>query len=480
MHKRILIILSLLLALCAALSSCGEEHTVHTYGEWTVVTEASCTAAGSRERVCECGEKETEEIPRLSHTYGEWEETLPIGIAGEGLRRRSCECGEVEEEAITSKTLDPEEGLSLLFEAFKAAASVTSFKMEYYDYDDLLMEELIYSSVDGNVIFMDDYHYTGEYTVYFMKDGEYYRYVSQEENYYSEAYEFYNRLSKEEFEEKTGAEELIKSHFELSFLESFISEEGEKSFEIKAEGSTVTLIFKFANSNVTAEYTVKDSIISGAKLSMDGEPDVIYCFEKCDAPSADIIPSLSGVERRCYGSHMMIDATCQRAAHCDKCDYTEGEPSDSHSVDMHTSECEVCGEFCINKDTAINFAVNRILSFANQYFTNVRVNSIYYVELDNCACRDCEDGSTAADGYNPYIAVVVYLSYVNGGRTYNAVDIVAVHEKGDDYSRQWYPTDNLSWYYIGDELTEVWDDNGSFHFYESDLIPADKNVYTGM
>ena len=41
--------------------------TGHQYGAWTVVTEASATEEGLRERVCSvCGEKESEVIPVLT------------------------------------------------------------------------------------------------------------------------------------------------------------------------------------------------------------------------------------------------------------------------------------------------------------------------------------------------------------------------------------------------------------------------------
>lgn len=43
------------------------EHT-HSFGEWKVVAEASCTEKGLKQRVCECGEKETEEIAAKGHT----------------------------------------------------------------------------------------------------------------------------------------------------------------------------------------------------------------------------------------------------------------------------------------------------------------------------------------------------------------------------------------------------------------------------
>jgi len=45
----------------------------HTWGEWKVVTEATCTAEGLEERVCSsCGEKETRAIAMKPHTLGGW------------------------------------------------------------------------------------------------------------------------------------------------------------------------------------------------------------------------------------------------------------------------------------------------------------------------------------------------------------------------------------------------------------------------
>ena len=51
----------------------GEAPHTHRFGEWTVTKDATCTEEGSRERVCECGVKETEVIAALGHT----EETIP-------------------------------------------------------------------------------------------------------------------------------------------------------------------------------------------------------------------------------------------------------------------------------------------------------------------------------------------------------------------------------------------------------------------
>ena len=74
MKKRILIILAITLTLVLCLASCGEKtHTVHTFGEWVVDTEATCTANGSQSQTCtECGEVKTQTIPSTGHIESDW------------------------------------------------------------------------------------------------------------------------------------------------------------------------------------------------------------------------------------------------------------------------------------------------------------------------------------------------------------------------------------------------------------------------
>ena len=51
---------------------CDRDHVTaaHTYGDWVVVTPATCTAAGQKQRTCtECGHVETEEIPATGHHW---------------------------------------------------------------------------------------------------------------------------------------------------------------------------------------------------------------------------------------------------------------------------------------------------------------------------------------------------------------------------------------------------------------------------
>ena len=59
MAKKILCVIVLMIALVCVLASCGHEHE---WSEWQTIKEATCTIDGLSERVCECGEKETQVI----------------------------------------------------------------------------------------------------------------------------------------------------------------------------------------------------------------------------------------------------------------------------------------------------------------------------------------------------------------------------------------------------------------------------------
>ncbi len=65
--RGLLVLALALLCMCVAVACAQEEHT-HDFGQWQTVQEASCTAPGSQERTCACGEKETKTVAALGHT----------------------------------------------------------------------------------------------------------------------------------------------------------------------------------------------------------------------------------------------------------------------------------------------------------------------------------------------------------------------------------------------------------------------------
>lgn len=95
---KLLIFLSLAVAVvcCAALFSACNPHKEHTYGEWTVTKEATCTEKGSRTRTCTvCNEQQTEEIPLTGHTVPDATVTKEPDCVTEGEKTGVCtKCGQ--------------------------------------------------------------------------------------------------------------------------------------------------------------------------------------------------------------------------------------------------------------------------------------------------------------------------------------------------------------------------------------------------
>ena len=98
--KKLLVLISLMLAAMLLLSSCslifrptkpdeggdfgdiggngagGGEH-VHAYGEWITEIPATCSADGLEKAVCHCGDVIVQPIPAVSHTFTEWNAANP-------------------------------------------------------------------------------------------------------------------------------------------------------------------------------------------------------------------------------------------------------------------------------------------------------------------------------------------------------------------------------------------------------------------
>lgn len=75
MKKALWVVLILILACILTLSACDDgneaqtpspEH-IHAFGEWTTTKKANCTADGTNERYCSCGEKQTQTVGALGH-----------------------------------------------------------------------------------------------------------------------------------------------------------------------------------------------------------------------------------------------------------------------------------------------------------------------------------------------------------------------------------------------------------------------------
>lgn len=95
--KKVLLTLGVLtVGACAAtaFAACGDKDSdkhEHSWGDWTVVTQATCGEAGVEERVCadDATHTETRVIPALNHNFVDWDITNPTG-SGTGSATASC------------------------------------------------------------------------------------------------------------------------------------------------------------------------------------------------------------------------------------------------------------------------------------------------------------------------------------------------------------------------------------------------------
>lgn len=105
MNKKasICIVLIMIITSVVVFSACNKEH-IHTYGDWTIDTQPTCTVAGVESRTCTvCEEKEEKAIAVTGHIYGDWTiDTQPTcTVAGE--ESRICfVCKEKEERKIVA------------------------------------------------------------------------------------------------------------------------------------------------------------------------------------------------------------------------------------------------------------------------------------------------------------------------------------------------------------------------------------------
>ena len=64
---------------------------IHSYGTWVTVKVASCTEEGTQERVCSCGEKETETVAKLAHRESAWITDKEANCTEAGSKHTECE-----------------------------------------------------------------------------------------------------------------------------------------------------------------------------------------------------------------------------------------------------------------------------------------------------------------------------------------------------------------------------------------------------
>ena len=92
-------------------SDCGATETKairavgHAFGEWSVVTNATCTKDGSSAHTCStCGATETKTISAVGHTFGEWSVVTNATCTENGIKQKACSSCEYTEAAEINAT----------------------------------------------------------------------------------------------------------------------------------------------------------------------------------------------------------------------------------------------------------------------------------------------------------------------------------------------------------------------------------------
>ena len=81
---------------CSGIANGDVGHT-HKYGEWRVVSLATCVQMGTRTRSCSCGISDIASIPKLGHSFGAWGVVSQQSCTEDGVSIRTCStCRETE------------------------------------------------------------------------------------------------------------------------------------------------------------------------------------------------------------------------------------------------------------------------------------------------------------------------------------------------------------------------------------------------
>ena len=115
MIKKLLLFVAIFLTFVISMASCdffgnnnAETEHVHTYSDWVVTKEASCSVDGIQTRICDSCDK-TQTLPIIAeHSWSKWVITKDATCAEEGLKERVCgSCQAEETDVIEMLPLHP-------------------------------------------------------------------------------------------------------------------------------------------------------------------------------------------------------------------------------------------------------------------------------------------------------------------------------------------------------------------------------------
>ena len=90
------------------ISSCSGETLkwTHTYGDWVILKNPTCTSVGKKQRTCTlCSKTDTADIAMTKHTYGSWTVITAATCSKTGTKQRTCTaCGSINTADIATNT----------------------------------------------------------------------------------------------------------------------------------------------------------------------------------------------------------------------------------------------------------------------------------------------------------------------------------------------------------------------------------------
>ena len=84
-----MLVVAVIFATTLLVIGCEEAHS-HDFTAWEITKEASCSDFGSKDRICACGEKESELIPVIAHAESEWITDAAPPCIAEGSLHTEC------------------------------------------------------------------------------------------------------------------------------------------------------------------------------------------------------------------------------------------------------------------------------------------------------------------------------------------------------------------------------------------------------
>ncbi len=181
MKKALWIVLLLTLICMFTLSACDDppqsmtsKDHIHSFGEWTITQNASCTEDGVSERYCACGEKQIQAIASLGHRYDNGKIIKVATCNQTGIKEFTClneNCRHSYTESYSLSTYNPTE---LYNQSVKYVGEIVTYNKSGAE---LALGTGFVMSSDGKIV--TNYHVIEEaYSATICIDGTTYNIVS--------------------------------------------------------------------------------------------------------------------------------------------------------------------------------------------------------------------------------------------------------------------------------------------------------------